>query len=73
MEVARSGLWAPDKNKKQITVKPVFRGHPRDRGKCPFGIEVSPEWRVGWVFLIINQQRQHKLKSSLTNLCAFIC
>ena len=37
------------------TVEPLFRGHPRDQGKCP-SIEVSPEWRLGRSLLTINHQ-----------------
>ena len=38
---------------------PLFKGHPRDRGKCPLNRGVSG-MRLGWGLLIIKQQRQHK-------------
>ena len=37
----------------------LFKGHPRDRGKCPLNRGVSG-MRLGWGLLIIKQQRQHK-------------
>ena len=36
-------------------VEPLFRGHPREQGKCPRNRGV-PEWNMSWGLLLINQQ-----------------